>query len=44
MQLGPTLITNGGYSSPNGTLVNVSGRITAIVTHPNDANTIYMTG
>ena len=42
MQLGPTLITNGGTYSPKGTRVKVSGRITAIVIHPSDVNTIFI--
>ena len=42
MQLGPTLVNNGGTYSPKGTRVKVSGRITAIVSHPSDSNTMFI--
>ncbi len=42
VQLGPNLIPNGQTYSEKGTRVNVLGRITAIVPHPLDSNTIFI--
>lgn len=42
IQLRPTLITNGGTYTPKGTRIKNSGRITTIVIHPSDVNTIFI--
>ena len=42
IQLGPTLITNGGTYTPKGTRIKISDRITTIVIHPSDVNTIFI--
>ncbi|MBV9124002.1 MAG: hypothetical protein JO112_11640, partial [Planctomycetes bacterium] len=41
VQLGPTAIPNGAAVSPD-VRVLVTGRVTAVVVHPQDGNTLYV--